>query len=114
VQSTRCAGPHFDSDAGFAVLVGDERHGRWRIASRERPNGTWRRYRSEMLIPETRHEMATGIVCVCDLMPVGTTHRAVIREVTGEAGEVNPTDRGAGCRSPGTASQRIEENPRQP
>jgi GH15 family glucan-1,4-alpha-glucosidase len=36
--------PHFDSDACFAALLGDERHGRWRIAPRDKPRRTWRRY----------------------------------------------------------------------
>jgi hypothetical protein len=40
------------------------------------------------LILETRHETADGIVCVTDLMPIGATHRAIIRQVTGEAGKV--------------------------
>ena len=51
------------------------------------PCRTWRRYRDDTLILETRHETATGVVCVTDLMPIGTKHRAVIRQVTGEAGE---------------------------
>jgi hypothetical protein len=29
-----------------------------------------------------------GVVCVSDLMPVGTTHRAIIRQVTSEGGEI--------------------------
>ena len=32
--------PHFDSDACFAALLGDERHGRWHIAPREKPHRT--------------------------------------------------------------------------
>ena len=80
--------PHFDSDACFAALLGDERHGSWRIAPRNEPRRTWRRYHGDTLVLETRHETAAGIVCVTDLMPIGTGHRAIIRRVTGEAGEV--------------------------
>jgi GH15 family glucan-1,4-alpha-glucosidase len=80
--------PHFDSDACFAALLGDERHGSWRIAPRNEPRRTWRRYLGDTLVLETRHETAAGIVCVTDLMPIGTGHRAIIRRVTGEAGEV--------------------------
>ena len=79
--------PHFDSDACFAALLGDESHGSWRIA----PVGSGkmtRHYRGDTLILETRHETATGIVRVTDLMPIGTKYRAVIRQVTGERGEV--------------------------
>jgi GH15 family glucan-1,4-alpha-glucosidase len=80
--------PHFDSDACFAALLGDERHGRWKIAPRDMPRRTYRRYCGDTLILETRHETATGVVRITDLMPIGTAHRAVIREVTGEAGEI--------------------------
>ncbi|MBV8122409.1 MAG: glycoside hydrolase family 15 protein, partial [Alphaproteobacteria bacterium] len=80
--------PHFDSDACFAALLGDARHGSWRIAPRAKPHRTWRCYHGDTLVLETRHETAAGIVCVTDLMPIGTTHRAIIRQVTGEAGDV--------------------------
>jgi GH15 family glucan-1,4-alpha-glucosidase len=55
--------PHFDSDACFAALLGDQDHGSWRIAPREMPHRSWRRYRGDTLILETRHETATGSVC---------------------------------------------------
>jgi GH15 family glucan-1,4-alpha-glucosidase len=80
--------PHFDSDACFAALLGDERHGTWRIAPRDQPYRTWRRYRGETLLLETHHENAAGVVCITDLMPIGTGHSAIIRQVTGEAGRV--------------------------
>jgi GH15 family glucan-1,4-alpha-glucosidase len=80
--------PHFDSNACFAALLGDERHGRWQIVPNDKPCRTSRRYHGDTLILETRHETAVGIVCVRDLMPIGTPHRAIIRQVTGEAGEV--------------------------
>lgn len=80
--------PHFDSDACFAALLGDARHGSWMIAPRDQTDRIWRRYRDDTLILETRHETADGIVCVTDLMPIGATHRAIIRQVTGEAGKV--------------------------
>ena len=37
------------------------------------PQHDTRRYRGDTLILETRHETATGIVCVTDLMPIGTS-----------------------------------------
>lgn len=80
--------PHFDSDACFAALLGDERHGSWRLAPRNRTHRSSRRYRGDTLILETRHETAAGMVLVTDLMPIGTVHRAIIRQITGEAGEV--------------------------
>ncbi len=80
--------PHFDSDACFAALLGDERHGSWKIAPRHEPHRSSRRYLGHTLILETRHETESGVVRVTDLMPIGTKHRAVIRKVTGEAGEI--------------------------
>ncbi len=80
--------PRFDSDACFAALLGDARNGRWLLAPRAPPRRTVRRYRGDTLILETRHETATGTVLVTDLMPVGTPYRAVVRQVSGEAGSV--------------------------
>lgn len=80
--------PHFDSDACFAALLGDARNGCWRLAPRDAARRTTRRYRGDTLILETRHETASGRVCVTDLMPIDATHRAVIRQVTGESGSV--------------------------
>jgi GH15 family glucan-1,4-alpha-glucosidase len=83
--------PHFDSDACFAALLGDGRHGCWRIAPRDHPHRTWRRYRGDTLILETHHETPDGVVCVTDLMRIGTPHRAIIREITGQVGAVKMT-----------------------
>ena len=80
--------PHFDSDACFAALLDDERHGRWQIAPLEQPRRTWHRYMGDTLILETCHETGAGVVCATDLMPIGTAHHSIIRQITGEAGEV--------------------------
>ena len=80
--------PHFHSDACFAALLGDARHGCWRLAPAELPLRTKRHYRRDTLILETTHETASGIVHVTDLMPVDMKHPAVIRQVTGECGQV--------------------------
>jgi GH15 family glucan-1,4-alpha-glucosidase len=64
--------PRFDSDACFAALLGDERHGCWRIAPPEPPQRVERCYRRDTLILETRHKTTTGSVCVIDLMPIAT------------------------------------------
>ena len=37
--------PCFDSDACFAALLGNERHGHWTIAPRDKPTRLARRYR---------------------------------------------------------------------
>ncbi|MFL5267837.1 MAG: glycoside hydrolase family 15 protein [Stellaceae bacterium] len=104
--------PHFDSDACFAALLGDERHGRWKIAPRETPRHTCRRYCGDTLILETRHETAAGIVRVTDLMPITTAHRAVIREITGEGGEVEMVLDLALCFDYGSISPWLRFEPR--
>jgi len=80
--------PRFDSDACFAPLLGDERHGFWRLAPAKADGRACRRYRGDTMILETRHTTADGVVCVSDLMPIDTRHRTVVRQVTGEAGSV--------------------------
>ena len=80
--------PHFDSDACFAALLGGARNGCWRLAPREVPRRTTRRYRGDTLILETTHETASGRIRVTDLMPIDAEHRAVLRQVTGESGRV--------------------------
>ena len=79
--------PRFDSDACFAALLGDARHGCWRLAPAEN-NATARRYRADTLILETTFATATGRATVTDLMPIGGPHSALIRRVNGEVGEV--------------------------
>ena len=74
--------PHFDSDGCFASLLGDARHECWSVAARELPQRTTRRYRGDTLILETRHETATGIARIVDLMPIGTRDRAIICQVS--------------------------------
>jgi GH15 family glucan-1,4-alpha-glucosidase len=81
--------PRFDSDACFAALLGGEQHGRWLLAPRVAGSKSTRRYRPDTLTLETRHIVASGRVLVVDLMPIGTRHRAIIRQVVGEAGEVD-------------------------
>jgi GH15 family glucan-1,4-alpha-glucosidase len=83
--------PHFDSDACFAALLGDARNGCWRLAPRDTPRRSTRRYRGDTLILETRHETPSGRICVADLMPIATKDRAVVRQVTGERGSVAMT-----------------------
>lgn len=63
--------PRFDSPACFAALLGDERHGHWRLSPADGGSCTRRRYRGNSLILETEWEMATGTVRVIDTMPPG-------------------------------------------
>jgi GH15 family glucan-1,4-alpha-glucosidase len=61
--------PRFDSGSCFAALVGDERHGSWRLAPVGEVRGSSRRYRPGTLVLETDIETADGAVRVIDFMP---------------------------------------------
>ncbi|HEX2154469.1 MAG TPA: glycoside hydrolase family 15 protein [Acidimicrobiia bacterium] len=86
--------PRFDSPACFAALLGDERHGRWRIAPRNPDARVVRRYREATLVLETEFHTPEGVVRLIDCMPVrheesGTGGRPdLIRVVEGVSGRV--------------------------
>jgi GH15 family glucan-1,4-alpha-glucosidase len=63
--------PRFDSPACFASLLGDERHGLWRIAPAAEggPAEATRSYDGETLILHTRWRTASGAARVTDFMP---------------------------------------------
>ena len=61
--------PRFDSDACLAALLGDERHGHWRVSPAGYVSETTRSYRDDTAILETEHVTDTGRVRVTDLMP---------------------------------------------
>ncbi len=61
--------PRYDSASCFAALVGDERHGRWRLAPAGAVRATSRRYRQGTLVLETEFETDDGMVRVIDFMP---------------------------------------------
>ena len=88
--------PRFDSDACFAALLGEPKHGRWLIApdrkvkpykNRATPHLT-RRYRGDSLILETCFRTATGEVKLIDFMPMRGPDRTIVRIVEGIRGEV--------------------------
>jgi GH15 family glucan-1,4-alpha-glucosidase len=80
--------PRFDSDACFASLLGDERHGRWLIAPTGAVTSTSRRYLGDTLILETRFETEAGAVSLIDFMPPRGKASDVVRIVRGERGRV--------------------------
>src|SRR5471032_3275015 len=61
--------PRFDSDACFAALLGDEKNGRWLIATKKPARKIARRYLGDSLILETIFTTATGTARVIDFMP---------------------------------------------
>lgn len=61
--------PRFDSPSCFAAILGNEEHGRWRIAPSGAITATSRRYRPGTLVLETDFETEDGAVRVIDFMP---------------------------------------------
>ncbi|MGW8883746.1 glycoside hydrolase family 15 protein [Streptomyces sp. NPDC055749] len=82
-----CA-PRFDSPACFAALLGDEEHGRWRLAPVGAGQCTERRYRGDTLVLETLWETGGGTVRVIDFMPHRNGVPRLMRIVEGVSGTV--------------------------
>jgi GH15 family glucan-1,4-alpha-glucosidase len=81
--------PRFDSASCFAALLGDERHGRWRLAPPGDIRATGRRYRPGTLVLETDFETPEGAVRVIDFMPRrGEGAPCLMRIVEGLRGRV--------------------------
>ena len=78
--------PRFDSPACFAALLGDARHGRWKIGCQSKT--TRRRYRPDTLVLETEFETDTGVVTLIDFMPVSDERSDLVRMVVGARGRV--------------------------
>jgi GH15 family glucan-1,4-alpha-glucosidase len=80
--------PRFDSAACFAALLGDSRHGRWKIAPAGEILKIARKYRPDTLVLETEFETADGAVTLTDFMPLRTKQCDLARIVTGKRGKV--------------------------
>jgi GH15 family glucan-1,4-alpha-glucosidase len=80
--------PDFDSPACFAALLGDERHGSWRLAPAPGGPCTTRRYRNDTLVLESEWETPEGRVRVIDFMPPRGEAPDVVRIVEGLSGRV--------------------------
>ena len=83
--------PRFDSDACMAALLGDERHGFWRIAPAGFIEETTRRYRGDTLILETIFRTDTGRVRLTEFMPWQDGDFAIVRIAEGLAGQTPMT-----------------------
>jgi len=75
--------PRFDSNACFAALLGDERHGRWMVSPATTHCRVSRRYRPDTLILETEFETDEGDVRLIDFMPLNQRYPTVVRIVEG-------------------------------
>ncbi len=80
--------PRFDSDACFAALLGDERHGRWHLAPVAPVRHVRRRYRPGTLVLETDLTTEDGTVRLVDFMPPRGEAPDVVRIVQGLSGRV--------------------------
>ena len=81
--------PRFDSASVFGSIIGEERHGHWRIAPQAKVRGTSRRYRPGTLILETDFEIPEGAVRIIDFMPRrGSGAPQLVRIVEGLRGHV--------------------------
>ena len=89
--------PRFDSAACFSRLLGDERHGYWRIAPAASPRpgsgpplmATRRSYRENTLVLESEFSTPSGTVRIVDCMPVRETHPEIVRVIEGVSGRVD-------------------------
>jgi GH15 family glucan-1,4-alpha-glucosidase len=81
--------PRFDAPACFAALLGDETHGRWRIAPSSPVARVERRYRPGTLLLETDFSVDEGAVRVIDFMPPREHAPDVVRIVEGLDGRVD-------------------------
>ncbi|MGH2836896.1 MAG: glycoside hydrolase family 15 protein, partial [Thermoleophilaceae bacterium] len=80
--------PRFDSEACFAALLGDERHGRWLVAPAGGVRNVTRRYRPGTLVLETEFETEDGAVRLVDCMPPDGGAESLVRMVEGVRGSV--------------------------
>jgi GH15 family glucan-1,4-alpha-glucosidase len=82
--------PRFDSGACFAAILGNEEHGRWKIAPTGEITRNSRRYRDDTLILETEFETPDGAVSLIDFMPIRKDRNVsdLVRLVVGRRGQV--------------------------
>lgn len=101
--------PRFDSEACLAALLGDERHGYWRIAPGDEITRVRRRYRPDTLVLETEFSTVSGTVRLIDCMPLRDDDPVVARMVEGVSGQVDLRMSLAARFEYGSALPRIEQ-----
>jgi GH15 family glucan-1,4-alpha-glucosidase len=86
--------PRFDASSCFGRLLGDDRHGHWRITPTGRITGTTRHYRDDSMILVTEFTTGDGVVRLTDFMPPQSDDRSVrdqprvVRILEGVSGNV--------------------------
>jgi GH15 family glucan-1,4-alpha-glucosidase len=81
--------PRFDSNACFAGLLGEDRHGHWRIAPAQSGSRVSRRYLPDTLILETEFATGSGSVRLTDCMPPRDRDPVLVRMLEGVRGSVD-------------------------
>ncbi len=81
--------PRFDSDACLAALLGEERHGTWRIGPVAEGWRTTRRYLPDTLILQTEFARGRNAVLLTDFMPMRSGSPTVVRIARGIGGQVD-------------------------
>jgi GH15 family glucan-1,4-alpha-glucosidase len=80
--------PRFDSAACFAAVLGDDSHGRWKLAPTAPVRAIRRRYLGDSLVLETEFDTDDGTVRLTDWMPLDGEYPVVARLVEGVRGSV--------------------------
>jgi GH15 family glucan-1,4-alpha-glucosidase len=83
--------PRFDSEACFAALLGEDRHGHWRIGPADGSARVRRRYLPDSLVLETEFTVDSGSARLVDCMPPrdGDGDPVLVRMVEGLTGRVD-------------------------
>jgi GH15 family glucan-1,4-alpha-glucosidase len=81
--------PRFDSAACFAALLGEDRHGHWRISPADGNFRVRRRYRPDTLVLETEFDTDSGTVRLTDCMPPRDQDPVLVRLIEGVSGTVD-------------------------
>ena len=81
--------PRFDSPACCAAILGDERHGFWRLAPEEAVSEVRQAYRRDTMILETEFLCEGGTLVVTDFMPSRAGHPLLIRSARVDKGSVD-------------------------
>src|SRR6202046_1622159 len=81
--------PRCDSEACFAGLLGEDRHGHWRIAPPGGNSRVQRRYRPDTLVLETEFTVDSGTARLVDCMPPRESDPVLVRMIEGVSGTVD-------------------------
>jgi GH15 family glucan-1,4-alpha-glucosidase len=81
--------PRFDSPSCFAALLGEDRHGHWRISPADGNYRVRRRYLPDTLVLETEFSTDSGTVRLIDCMPPRAGDPILVRLIEGVSGTVS-------------------------